>query len=243
MARAEASRYTGRVRISGGTLAIDIGGSGLKAAVVDPEGKLLNERMRIETPRPATPEAIFTALAKLLQGQPSYERISVGFPGVVINGVVSTAPNLDGVWRGIQLASELERLSSRPVRAANDADVQGLGVIDGHGVELVLTLGTGVGSGLYLDGKLIPNLELGHHAFRKNETYEEQLGNRALKKVGARRWNRRLKKAIAQLGPIFNYRVLYLGGGNAKHIKGDVPANVKIVDNLAGILGGVRLWA
>lgn len=242
MARAETSRYTGRVRISGGTLAIEIGGAGLKAAVVDPEGKLLNERVRFEIPRPTTPEAVFHALAQLLQRQPPYERISIGFPGVVVNGVVSTAPKLDGVWRGIPLASELERLSSRPVRAANVADVRGLGAIDGHGVELVLSLDSRIGSSLYLDGKLIPNLDLGHHTFRKDETYQEQLGGRALKKIGARHWTRRLKKAIAQLGPIFNYRVLHLGGDNARRIRGEVPANVKIAGDRASILGGVRLW-
>jgi polyphosphate glucokinase len=239
----EASRYTERVRITGGTLAIDIGGTGLKAAVIDPEGKMVNERVRVETPRPATPQAVLDALGRLIAAQPSYERISVGFPGVVVDGVVLTAPNLDGQWRGVRLAAELERLSSRPVRAANDADVQGLGVIEGRGVELVLTLGTGIGSGLYLDGKLFPNLELGHHPFRKGDTYEEQLGLRAYQEIGKEKWNRRLRRAIDVLGPIFNYRALYLGGGNAKKIKGALPANVKIVDNVAGILGGVRLWA
>jgi polyphosphate glucokinase len=231
------------VRITGGTLAIDIGGTGLKAAVIDPEGKMLSEKVRVDTPRPATPEAVISALSKLIAQQPAYERISVGFPGVIVDGVVSTAPNLDGTWRGIRLVTELERLSSRPVRAANDADVQGLGVIEGKGVELMITLGTGVGSGLYLDGKLIPNLELGHHPFRSGKTYEEQLGMKALEKAGKAKWNKRLRRAIDQLAPIFNYRVLYLGGGNAKKIKGDLPANVKIVDNVAGIIGGIRLWA
>jgi polyphosphate glucokinase len=231
------------VRISGGTLAIDIGGTGLKAAVIDPQGRLINERVRIDTPRPATPDAVMEALARLIADQPPFERISVGFPGVIVDGIVATAPNLDGPWRGVRLAAELERLSSRPVRAANDADVQGLGVIDGRGVELVITLGTGFGSGLYLDGKLIPNLELGHHPFRKDETYEEQLGAAALEKIGRKKWNQRLRKAIDQLDPIFNYRALYIGGGNAKKIKGRLPDNVKIVENLAGIYGGVRLWA
>jgi polyphosphate glucokinase len=186
---------------------------------------------------------VIAALGAMLPNLPAYERISVGFPGVVADGVVSTAPNLDGNWHGVRLAAELERLSSRPVRAANDADVQGLGVIEGRGVELVITLGTGFGSGLYVDGKLVPNLELGHHPFRKDETYEEQLGAKALRKLGKAKWNNRLHLAISQLDPIFNYRVLYIGGGNAKKIKGELPSNVRIVDNLAGIIGGVRLWA
>jgi polyphosphate glucokinase len=230
------------VKLSGGTLAIDIGGTGLKAAVLDPEGSPLNERVRIETPRPATPQAVLEALGKLIEQQPAFERISVGFPGVVADGIVRTAPNLDEGWADYPLASELSRITGRAVRVANDADVQGLGVIEGHGVEMVVTLGTGLGSGLYIDGRLVPNLELAHHPFRNGDTYEEQLGVRALEKVGKNKWNKRVRRMIRQLEPIFNYRVLYIGGGNAKKIKGELPPNVKVIDNVAGILGGIRLW-
>src|SRR5207237_3053715 len=103
--------------------------------------------------------------------------------------------------------------------------------------------GTGLGCGLYSDGKLGPNLELAHHPFRKGETYEEQLGARALERIKKRRWNKRVQKMIEQLDPIFNYRVLYLGGGNAKKVTVALPPNVRIVDNMAGILGGIKLWA
>src|SRR5687768_2627059 len=159
------------------TLAIDVGGTGLKAMVLDRAGKPINERVRIETPRPATPNAVLSAIKKLIAQQPAFDRVSVGFPGVVVDGVTHNAPNLDGEWKGVELAKEVSRIAKKPARAANDADVQGLGVVEGKGLELVLTLGTGIGSAMFLDGKLVPNLELGHHAWRKNKSYEDCLDN------------------------------------------------------------------
>ena len=127
-------------------------------------------------------------------------------------------------------------------RVANDADVQGLGVVEGRGVELVLTLGTGLGSALFINGHLVPNLELGHHPFRKKKTYEECLGAVALDKYGKKKWHKRLAQAIETLDHLFSYRMLYLGGGNAKKIEVDLPANVQTVRNIMGLLGGIKLW-
>lgn len=225
------------------TLTIDIGGTGLKMLVLDPRGRELSERGRIATPRPATPAAVLRALGKLVQAQPRFDRVSVGFPGVVRNGVVFTAPNLHPSWAGHDLAASLRRVTKKPVRVCNDADVQGLGDIRGKGVELVLTLGTGLGSALFVDGKLVPNLELGHHPFRNGKTYEQLVGRAALAKVGKRRWRKRVRDALAQLEPIFNYDVVYVGGGNAKHLKpDDLPKNVHLRSNEAGLLGGIALW-
>lgn len=226
----------------GGTLAIDIGGTGLKAAVLDPTGKPVNERVRVKTPRPATPESVLAALKDVLAPQAPFVRVSCGFPGVVVGGVVHNAPNLDEGWPGFELAQALTTLTGKPARVANDADVAGLGVVEGRGVELVITLGTGVGSGLYVDGVLVPNLELGHHPFRKGQTYEEQLGDDARKDAGKKRWNERVVKMTRQVLATFNPRVLYLGGGNSREITAPLPEQVKIVDNLAGILGGIVLW-
>lgn len=117
-----------------------------------------------------------------------------------------------------------------------------MGAIQGHGVELVVTLGTGFGSALFLEGRLVPNLELGHHPFEKKRTYEESLGQAALDKVGKKRWNRRLERAIARLQALFHFNTLYIGGGNAKKIRFDLPDNVSTVPNITGILGGIRLW-
>ena len=225
------------------TLAIDIGGTGLKMLVLDARGRATNERARIETPRPATPTAVLRALKKLIAGQPRFDRVSAGFPGVVHDGVVETAPNLGQTWHGHDLASALRSATGKPARVANDADVQGLGDIQGKGVELVLTLGTGLGSALFVDGRLVPNLELGHHPFKNGKTYEELVGKAAFEKLGKKRWRKHVREALAQLEPIFNYRMIYLGGGNAQHLKrSDLPKNARITSNVAGLLGGIALW-
>jgi polyphosphate glucokinase len=225
------------------TLCIDIGGTGLKALIVDAKGKALTERVRVETPRPATPKAVVDALVKLVKGVGKYDRVSVGFPGVVAEGIVRSAPNLDGKWAGFPLADALAKKLGKKVRALNDAGVQGYGVIEGLGVEMVLTLGTGMGCALYLDGRYIPNLELAHHPFRNGKTYEEYVGARALDKVGKKEWNKRVGKILRQIDPIWNPRRIYLGGGNAKHLTIDLPKHVKVTSNVAGLLGGIALWA
>jgi polyphosphate glucokinase len=224
------------------TLAIDIGGTGIKAAVLSEPGKLLTERIRVKTPRPATPGAVINTILELAKQQGEFDRVSVGFPGVVRRGITLNAPNMNGKWGGFHLADALTKKLGVPVRVANDADVQGFGVIAGHGVELVVTLGTGFGSGLFVDGKLVPNLELGHHPFQKGKTYEELLGDAVLKKVGKKKWNKRLVRAIRTLDLVFNYDRLYIGGGNAERITVKLPENVKIVSNVAGLLGGLALW-
>ena len=224
------------------TLAIDIGGTGLKALILGSDGAMLTERVRVETPRPATPSAILDALWKLVEPLGDYDRVSVGFPGVVVDGVTRTAPNLHKEWAGFDLRQALADHTHRPVRVLNDAGVQGFGVIEGHGVEMVLTLGTGLGCALYLDGNYVPNLELAHHPFGNGKTYEEYVGAKALKKVGKKKWNKRVGKVIAQVLPIWNPRRLYIGGGNAKHLKLELPQGVEITSNVAGLMGGIALW-
>lgn len=224
------------------TLAVDIGGSGIKAIVLDTSGNPQTERSRQDTPQPARIQPVISAISSLATVQGEFDRVSVGFPGVVRRGVTETAANLDPEWIGFDLGSALVQSLAKPVRVANDADMQGLGATSGKGVELVITLGTGFGSALFLEGKLVPNLELGHHLFRKGETYEEQLGRRALDEVGSKKWNLRLEKAIASIQHLFNCDRLYIGGGEAKKVTFDLPSNVKIIPNLSGLLGGIALW-
>jgi polyphosphate glucokinase len=225
------------------TLAIDIGGSGLKAAVVDANGTFVGERVRIDTPVGAAPDAIVALLAELVRDLPDHERVAVGFPGMVRDGVVRTAPNLgNDAWSGYDLAKALADALHKPVRVANDADVQGLAVIAGRGVEMVVTLGTGFGTALYHDGCLCPHLEISQQPFRKGENYDEQLGNAARKEVGNRKWRKRVWKAIANLRALTHFDRLYVGGGNARRLEGELPADVTLVDNSAGLSGGARLW-
>jgi polyphosphate glucokinase len=224
------------------TLAIDIGGTGLKATVLDARGVPTRDRQRIETPRPDTPEAIFGALPGLIATLGPFDRISAGFPGVVLNGVARTAPNLAASWASVDIAQRLASLFKKPARVINDAGVQGLGIIEGRGLEMVLTLGTGPGCGLFHEGIYIPNLELGHHPFRKGKTYEEYLGAKAFERDGLEKWNRHLERAIEQIDPIWNPERIYLGGGNAKHVTLALPPHVQVASNLAGLLGGIALW-
>ena len=223
------------------TLAIDIGGTGLKAMLLDPAGEPLSERERVSTPDPATPNAVLGALDSLTAKLPGFDRVSVGFPGVTKRGITYLAVNLHPKWAGFHLQEAIEKRWKKPARVANDADVQGYAAIKGDGVELVLTLGTGMGGALFTGGRLCPGLELGHHPWRK-QTYEDYLGKRGLKKYGKKRWNKLLAEAIAQTSATFNWDHLYLGGGNAKKITFDLPENVEIVSNEDGLLGGVALW-
>ncbi|NER36926.1 MAG: ROK family protein [Oscillatoria sp. SIO1A7] len=224
------------------TLAVDIGGSGIKTIVLNEAGEPVTERKRVSTPKPAQPEPVLEAIATLASQQKGFHRVSVGFPGVTRKGVIYTAVNLHPDWAEFDLASKLSERLGSPVRVCNDADVQGLGAISGEGVELVITLGTGFGTALFIDGKLVPNLEGGHHPFRKGETYEEQLGRDALDEVGQKTWNKRLAKAIRNLQNLFNCDRIYIGGGEAKKITLDLPDNVKTVPNVTGLLGGIALW-
>jgi polyphosphate glucokinase len=224
------------------TLAIDIGGTRLKATILDAGGDPIAEPVRVLTPRPATPDAICTALETLVAPLGPFDRVSAGFPGVVFDGIVKDAPNLHPTWARVGLADRLSRLFKRPARALNDAGIQGFGIINGAGLEMVLTLGTGLGCGIFYQGMYVPNLELGHHPFRKDKTYEQYLGAAALESGGLEKWNRHLEKAIAQIDPIWNPDRIYLGGGNAKHVTIPLPAHVRIASNTAGLLGGIALW-
>jgi polyphosphate glucokinase len=225
------------------TLAIDIGGTGLKAAVLDADGEMITERVRIETPHPCPPGLMVQTLTNLVAPLPEYDRVSVGFPGLVRRGRILTAHNLgQDAWKGFDLDTALTKSLRKPVRVLNDADIQGLGAITGTGVEMVITLGTGLGSSLAEDGRLSTHLELAHHPFRKGETYEQQLGNAALKKAGKKKWSERVEKAIASLRVLTNFDHLFIGGGNARLVKFKLPPDVTIVSNELGMRGGIWLW-
>lgn len=225
------------------TLAIDIGGTRLKASVLDQQGSMIEPPQRVDTPRPSTPDAVVEALLGLIAKLGRFDRISIGFPGVVRHGAVLTAPNLGTeTWRGCSLAARLTQHLDRPARMMNDATVQGLGVIAGAGLECVITLGTGVGFALFDDGRPAPHLELSRHPVHGGRIYDEWIGNAALQKVGPKRWNKRVRKAVGFVETLVNYDVLLIGGGNAKHLAGELPPNVRTVPNQAGITGGIRLW-
>ena len=225
------------------TLTIDIGGTGIKFLPIDARGAPLAERHRELTPKPSSPAAVMAVISDMIAAQEPFDRVSVGFPGVVQHGVVKTAPNLGSLeWNGFNLESAIAEISGKPARVLNDAELQGFGVIEGKGVEIVLTLGTGLGTGLYIDGRLVPNLELGHHPLRKGKTYEEQVSDAELERIGKKKWRKRVDHVIETLERIFNYDTLHIGGGNAKKLKGPFADNVHIFQNVDGLAGGIRLW-
>lgn len=224
-------------------LSIDIGGSHIKATILNDKGALLMDYDKIATPVPANPENVVNAIKKLVKSFMSYDMVSVGFPGYVKNGVIKTAPNLGSdFWKDFDLSKKLEKELGKPTRVVNDADMQGLGIVSGHGLEMVITLGTGFGTALLVDGQLMPHLELAHHPFAKGKTYDDYVGDRALEKEGFQKWNKRMQKVIKTLKTVINYDTLYIGGGNSDKLNFKLDKNIKIVTNQDGIKGGSRLW-
>jgi polyphosphate glucokinase len=239
------------------TLAVDIGGTGLKASVLDAGGAMVADRVKIPTSYPLPPEKLVELLTKLVAPLPNAERASVGFPGMVRDGRVLSAPHfstkhgpgsavdpaLFKLWSGFALAKTLSKSFGVPIKVANDADIQGAAVVSGKGLELTITLGTGFGTGLFYEGQLMPHMEVAHQPFRKGETYNDQLGEAARKDIGDERWNKRVTKAINNLRALMFFDHLYIGGGNSRRVTRDnLDDDVTIVDNTAGILGGIKLW-
>jgi polyphosphate glucokinase len=238
------------------TLAVDVGGTGIKASVLDAAGKLTTERVRVATTYPMEPGRLVDVITELAGHLPAYDRVSIGFPGVVREGHVLTAPHfvtekgpgtriapaLERSWRGYDLAGAVGTRLGKPARAANDADLQGAAVVTGEGLELVVTLGTGVGTALFYKGRLAAHLELAHHPFRRDQTYNDQLGDATRNRIGKRRWNKRVHLAIRTLYNLVVYDHLFIGGGNSGRVSEPLDANITIVGNEAGILGGIKLW-
>lgn len=224
-------------------LAIDIGGTGLKAALIDARGKIVGKRLRIATPDPCPPKTMVKALVDLVKPLKGYSRIAVGFPGVVRGHIVITAPHFgNDVWHGVDLGGALSRKLKKPLRMINDAEMQGLAVISGKGLEMVITLGTGFGTAVFDHGELAPHMEIAHIPARDGKTYNEWIGDKELKKIGRKKWNRRVRDTIDIMHTMLNYDHLYVGGGNAKRLDFKLPRSVSRVDNAAGIEGGAMLW-
>jgi len=238
------------------TLSVDVGGTGLKASVLDARGKMLVERVRVETPYPCPPETLVEALVALARGLPAHDRASVGFPGLIRKGVVRQVPSLSrrkrggpedpklaARWKGFRIREALHKALGVPTLVANDADVQGCAVVRGEGVELVVTLGTGVGCALFEDGVLLPHLELSHGHYKGGVSIDIAVGDAERKRLGAKRWNRRVARALHWLQEMVLPDRIYVGGGNAQRLDLELGPRVEVVDNTAGISGGIHLWA
>jgi polyphosphate glucokinase len=224
-------------------LCIDVGGTGLKAAIVGPTGRFLVPRVRIKTPQQRKPADIVPLLVELVKPLGKFDHVTIGFPGMVKAGKVCTVPAYGtDDWTGFPLAAVMRRKLKKPVKLLNDADVQGLAVIKGKGLELVCTLGTGFGTAWFRDGELMPHMDLAHLTLHRKNDFDLLVGDKTLKTIGKKRWNKRIRKLITVLDTVFNYDRLYFGGGNSRWVDFELPRNVIIVDNDAGMEGGAFAW-
>ncbi len=240
-------------------LGIDIGGSGIKGAPISTtDGAALEERHRIATPQPATSGAIMDAVAELVEHFSWKGPVGIGFPGVVRDGVIFTAANLDKSCIGVSLASELGERTGCACTVINDADAAGMAEmrfgagVGRSGVVMALTVGTGIGSALFSNGLLVPNTELGHMTL-SNGKHAESFASDAVRKkrdLSWKEWAERFGVLLADLEFLFSPELFILGGGASKKFErfGDslnvdaevVPAKLR---NMAGIVGAAAYAA
>ena len=207
-------------------LGIDVGGSGIKGAPVNTlTAELLSERHRIDTPQPATPQALADTIYDLIQHFNWKGPVGVGFPAVVQHGMVHSAANIDDSWIGIPIDDMLSERSGCKVFAVNDADAAGLAEMHhgaGKGVEglvMMITVGTGIGTALFNQGVLLPNMELGHLEF-KNKTVERYSSDSVRKKADLnwKQWGRRFNESLTYYEKLFNPDLFIIGGGTSKRM-------------------------
>jgi len=242
------------------TLSIDCGGTGLKGSVLDPEGSMVAEPVRVATPYPLPPSRFIAELAAIAGQLPRADRVTVGMPGMIRHGTVVTTPHyitkrgphspvdpeLERAWQGFDVDEALEGELSLPTLVMNDAEVAGAGAISGFGFEVMFTLGTGLGCAIFDNGVLMPHLELSRAPVRRGRIYDEYVGDKARKRHGRTVWSRRVRESLLGLQPMLQWDELYLGGGNSGKVReSDLKAlgpAVAVVPNEVGIIGGVRAW-
>jgi polyphosphate glucokinase len=230
---------TTRRRARQRTLAIDVGGSSVKCALLDARGRMASEQLREETPGRFTPAQLLALIERMAAQMPQYDRVAVGIPGIVHRDVVYSLPaSRSRAFKRFELGTRLSDLLGARVRVTNDAAMHGLAAIRGEGVEMVITLGTGLGTALFIDGVLSAH----YQTLPDQDEPFSPYGDAALEKIGLRRWEKRVRDLFDQLRRITNFDRLYVGGGNAEFLRGEMPSRVKRIDSAAGILGGYRLW-
>ena len=242
------------------TLTVDCGGTGIKASVLDKGGKVLIDFPYFKTPYPLSPSKLISIINDFVKADNRIKRVTVGLPGMIRGGKVIVIPHyvnasgprgvvdphLKKAWYGFDMQSMLKKKLKLPTLVLNDAEVHAAGVITGTGLEIVMTLGTGLGFAVFHGGKLSPHFELSHATVRRNTTYDTWIGERERKRMGNTFWSRRVRLMVSELRPVFLWDRLYIGGGNSHNIvqrdlllMGD---DVVIVPNSAGVSGGVRAW-
>lgn len=239
---------------------VDVGGSGIKGALVDLEtGELAQERQKIKTPIPATPKAVAEVIGELIRKceVPEGTQIGVALPAPQRHGTVMFMANLDQSWVGVNVCDAIEKYTGYKVRSVNDADAAGYAEVaygaakDNHGVVIVTTLGTGIGSALVVDGVLVPNTELGHIEIDGHDAEQKAAASvREKKKLSWDKWAKRLQKYYSTLQMLFTPDLFVVGGGVSRHHekflpKLDLKTPIKPAElrNTAGIVGAAILAA
>lgn len=241
------------IRLSDIYLGIDVGGSGIKSALVDlADGSLVTERLRVKTPQPATPEACSTALTGQVAEYEYDQTLGIGFPAVIRNGTVETANNIDDSWIGMKVGDVFSEATGHEVAVINDADAAALaeaafGAARGvQGMVLTVTFGTGIGSGLLVDGELVPNLELGQIELDGHSPAESYFSAKARKReeLEWEVWGDRANRYLTHVNAVFSPDLIVLGGGLTKHwekfsnrLDTRLPVVPAEIGNNAGLVG------
>lgn len=242
------------------TLSIDCGGGGIKASVLDMQGTMVCPSERIPTPYPLGPDLLVEIIKKFYNSMPTANQLTLGMPGMIRHGIVISTPHyvcktgprskilpvLVEKWAHCDFQTRLLEELGIPALVLNDAEVAGAGAISGNGIEMMITLGTGLGNSIWDSGKLVPHLELSHLTARWGLLFDDYVGEPERLRMGDSHWSRRIRRIIGVLQETVMWDRLYLGGGNAAHVTENVRKSlgqdVVIVSNDCGIRGGVRAW-
>ncbi|WP_067778926.1 ROK family protein [Actinomyces vulturis] len=243
------------------TLSVDCGGGGIKASVLDGEGTIISRALRTPTPYPLPPQLLVETIKDLGEQLPAANRITVGMPGMIRHGVVVATPHyitkagprsrvmpdLTEAWSRFDMRSAIEEALGAPTLVLNDAEVAGAGVVTGHGLEMIVTLGTGLGNAVFDNGILAPHVEVSQGPVRWGLTYDDYIGEHERLRLGDAHWSRRVRRVVDALRPMYLWDRLYLGGGNSRRITpsqlAKIGSDVMVVPNEAGMTGGARCWA
>ena len=242
------------------TLAIDCGGHSIKGSVLNSTGEIVGEMLSVRTPYPLTPAGLLGIIEGFTEELPRFDRITVGMPGMIRHGIVIHTPHYPRVagphtdidfdversWSNFNFAGFLEGHFKKPTIVLNDAQVHAAGVIHGSGLEVVMTLGTGLGFAIFDSGRLAPHMEMSMAPTRGAKTFDLYVGEKARKRIGAPMWSRRVLAMVEQLRPVLHWDRLYIGGGNSQRITPSVRQrlgeDVFIMPNSTGVAGGARAW-
>ncbi len=242
------------------TLAVDCGGGGIKASVLDASGTMVAPATRTPTPYPLPPDLLVDIVEDLGSQLPRYDRVTVGMPGMLRHGVViqtphyvcksgprtRVLPDLVEQWHHCDIRRAIEQRVGAPTLVLNDAEVAGAGVITGTGLEVIITLGTGLGNSVWDGRRLAPHMEISRMPVRWGLIYDDYIGEHERLRLGDAHWSRRVRRVVEALRPALLWDRLYIGGGNGARItaaqRRQLGDEVVIVPNDAGIRGGVRCW-